>query len=511
MEYKLEFLSYLLILKKKNEKIAKYDNLIKICINIFEKSVIDGNDLIYLFEKNILDINPSIRSMCWKLALNHLSLNTKTWNQELIEKRKLYEYYIKYFVTDPQKNKNKNKNFNTNKSIEKVDTVCNDDNESNDDFLDSELFSQINKDTFRTRPELSFFSLNPQHTINNNINILNSLINIEDYEDENEEVPLLVNISNGGVDKPVCGDNNITLEPKDKIYTDASKEKLQNINYCLENKEKDNLGNINDYSTENEKKNNMKEIKEQNSNGYPNVCDIVNPKKHYDRLCRILYIYAKLHPYVKYVQGMNEILAPLYYTIFNDPLCNCLLQGEADIFFCFIELMHRQKDVFCEGLDNTDNGINGKLKKFSLLLKFKEYELWEKLYTLKIETQYYAFKWILLLLTQEFDIADTIVLYDQFIINNNEHFILYICLVICMKLKNTLLCGNFTVNLKLLQNIPPFDPYDLICEAKKIMKNDYKNKQFITDIYDSYICEKKKTKPLDSIESSNTYEYKTTI
>ncbi|CDU20555.1 hypothetical protein YYC_01345 [Plasmodium yoelii 17X] len=508
MEYKLEFLSYLFILKKKNEKITKYDNLIKTCINIFEKSIIDENDLIYLFEKNILDINPSIRSICWKLALNHLSLNTKTWNQELIEKKKLYEYYVKYFVTDPQKNKN----FNTNENIETVDTICNDNNESNDDLLNSELFSQINKDTFRTRPELSFFNLNPQHTINNNINILNSLINIEDYEEENEEIPLLVNISNDGVNTRVGDDNdNIVLESKDQICTDICKENLQNISYCLENKENKNLSNINDFSTKNETKSNMNQVKEQNSNGFSNVCDIVNPKKHYDLLCRILYIYAKLHPYVKYVQGMNEILAPLYYTIFNDPLCNCLLQGEADTFFCFIELMQRQKDVFCEGLDNTDNGINGKLKKFSLLLKFKEYELWEKLYTLKIETQYYAFKWILLLLTQEFDIADTIVLYDQFIINNNENFILYICLVICMKLKSSLLCGNFTVNLKLLQNIPPFDPYDIICEAKKIMKNDYKNKQFITDIYNSYIHEKKKMKPLDSIENSNAYEYQSSI
>lgn len=80
-----------------------------------------------------------------------------------------------------------------------------------------------------------------------------------------------------------------------------------------------------------------------------------------------------------------------------------------------------------------------------------------------------------------------------------------------MKLKSSLLCGNFTVNLKLLQNIPPFDPYDIICEAKKIMKNDYKNKQFITDIYNSYIHEKKKMKPLDSIENSNAYEYQSSI
>lgn len=30
-------------------------------------------------------------------------------------------------------------------------------------------------------------------------------------------------------------------------------------------------------------------------------------------MCRVLFIYAKLNPGIKYVQGMNELLAPLYY------------------------------------------------------------------------------------------------------------------------------------------------------------------------------------------------------
>ena len=34
-------------------------------------------------------------------------------------------------------------------------------------------------------------------------------------------------------------------------------------------------------------------------------------------LARILFIYAKLNPGVKYVQGMNEILATLYYCFYD--------------------------------------------------------------------------------------------------------------------------------------------------------------------------------------------------
>lgn len=508
-------------------------------------------------------MNPGVRSMCWKLALKHLSLDSNKWNTELIEKKKLYEEYIKSFVINPyyscvdnkkkefvketekepkgknmkdeyiEYNLDRNKTYyhkddsllklqndNNTKQMdyledEKYSSM--DDECSEDNWLHSELFSQINKDTFRTRPELSFFNLNPQQTINSNIKILNSLISTETFDEEEqrekkrnnlediegEHIPYLVNINNVN-----NFNNNETIKFYNKIIGNRNDppDNKENKSKCVDDDK--NICVHNNLPKE-EMKNNKKLFPQtcKNKNVYKNdkqniseVCDIIKPKRHYDLLCRILFIYAKIHPYVKYVQGMNEILAPLYFIIFNDPLCNCTLQGEADTFFCFLELMQRQKDVFCEGLDNTDDGINGKLKKFSLLLKMKEYEIWKKLYILKIETQYYALKWILLLLTQEFDMADTIILYDHFIINNNENFILYICLVICSKLKNSLLCGNFTVNLKLLQNIPPFDPYDIINEAKYLMNSDIKNNINITDIYNEYISQKKRNNPLQNIQ-----------
>ena len=32
-------------------------------------------------------------------------------------------------------------------------------------------------------------------------------------------------------------------------------------------------------------------------------------------MSRILFVYSKLNPRIKYVQGMNEILAPLFYLV----------------------------------------------------------------------------------------------------------------------------------------------------------------------------------------------------
>ena len=38
---------------------------------------------------------------------------------------------------------------------------------------------------------------------------------------------------------------------------------------------------------------------------------------HADILHRVLFIYAKLNPGIKYIQGMNEVLAVIYYCFLN--------------------------------------------------------------------------------------------------------------------------------------------------------------------------------------------------
>jgi len=39
---------------------------------------------------------------------------------------------------------------------------------------------------------------------------------------------------------------------------------------------------------------------------------------HADILHRILFIYAKLNPGIKYIQGMNEVLAVIYFCYLKD-------------------------------------------------------------------------------------------------------------------------------------------------------------------------------------------------
>jgi hypothetical protein len=45
-----------------------------------------------------------------------------------------------------------------------------------------------------------------------------------------------------------------------------------------------------------------------------------DPDYHWEALERILYIYAKANPDIGYIQGMNFLVAPLYYVCVNDPV-----------------------------------------------------------------------------------------------------------------------------------------------------------------------------------------------
>ena len=65
---------------------------------------------------------------------------------------------------------------------------------------------------------------------------------------------------------------------------------------------------------------------------------------------RALFIFAKLNPGLRYVQGMNELLAPLYYHFRLDLDQEAAAHAEADAFFCFMDIISEFRDNFCQQL-----------------------------------------------------------------------------------------------------------------------------------------------------------------
>lgn len=58
-------------------------------------------------------------------------------------------------------------------------------------------------------------------------------------------------------------------------------------------------------------------VKKEEQNEYSHLPD--GQEAHWEIVQRILFIFAKLNPGNSYVQGMNEICGPIYYTFANDP------------------------------------------------------------------------------------------------------------------------------------------------------------------------------------------------
>ena len=130
-------------------------------------------------------------------------------------------------------------------------------------------------------------------------------------------------------------------------------------------------------------------------------------------MARALFVYAKLNPGIKYVQGMNELLAPFLFVFGSDPDAAEAAHAEADAFFCFVELMGECRDHFCKQLDDSAAGINGTLASLAGALRDLDPALAAHIFDANGLTPYFfGFRWVTLLLTQEFDLPDLLQLWD---------------------------------------------------------------------------------------------------
>ncbi|KAL1372967.1 hypothetical protein AAHE18_01G240200 [Arachis hypogaea] len=171
----------------------------------------------------------------------------------------------------------------------------------------------------------------------------------------------------------------------------------------------------------------------------------------------ILLLFAKLNPVICYVQGMNEVLAPIYYVFTIDTHKQNAVSAEADSFFCFVRVLGDSVDHFCQQLDNSSSGILSTLSRLSDLLKVNDEQLWHHLeFTTKVKPQFYAFRWITLLLTQEFKFESILRIWDTLLSNpfGVQDMLLRVCCAMQLCVKSKLLGGDFVANLKLLQHYP---------------------------------------------------------
>jgi len=142
--------------------------------------------------------------------------------------------------------------------------------------------------------------------------------------------------------------------------------------------------------------------------------------------------------------------------------------------FCFTNLMSELRDNFCKTLDKSSIGISGLMTKLNNLLKIKDPEAWQDFEDKKIMPQYYSFRWLTLLLSQEFDLPDVLRLWDSLFADPYRfEFLLYVCVGMIVVLREQILDGSFADNLKLLQSNPVQDVHIVIKKAEELQKETY--------------------------------------
>jgi hypothetical protein len=96
----------------------------------------------------------------------------------------------------------------------------------------------------------------------------------------------------------------------------------------------------------------------------------------YDYMTRILFIFAKVNPRAQYVQGMNEVLAPIFYLLNNKRHSEKQEIQEAACFFMFNNVMSDLLELNIEDFDRRENGIHARMREVDRTLLVAEPLLW---------------------------------------------------------------------------------------------------------------------------------------
>lgn len=186
---------------------------------------------------------------------------------------------------------------------------------------------------------------------------------------------------------------------------------------------------------------------------------------------RMLFIYAKLNSGQGYVQGMNEIIGPIYYVFStNDEHAEF---AEADCFWCFTALMGEIRDFFIKSLDESATGIREMMNKLSNMLEKKDINVFNRLKEQGIVPQYYSFRWLSLLLSQEFDLPDVLRLWDSMLADEKRfEYLIYVCCAMIVLVRDQILENDFELNVKLLQKFPSMDINFVLNRANLLMESD---------------------------------------
>lgn len=172
---------------------------------------------------------------------------------------------------------------------------------------------------------------------------------------------------------------------------------------------------------------------------------------HREILCRILSVYSDINCSTGYVQGMHKILFPLYYVIVTSRSDE--EHAEADVFFCFVNLIAELSELFMSVCDNDSTGLNGRLRQVLKIVKIFDpslYTIMKKKGLCKVKIH---LRWVSLFFSAEFEINELILLWDRVLADRKRiEILLYLAAAVFITEKELIETQPFDVIINKLQN-----------------------------------------------------------
>ncbi|GLE11546.1 hypothetical protein PINS_up024021 [Pythium insidiosum] len=190
-------------------------------------------------------------------------------------------------------------------------------------------------------------------------------------------------------------------------------------------------------------------------------------------MMRILFVHAKLHPELGYMQGMNEILAPIIFVYGSDPSEEWAREAEADAFHSFQSIMSSAKILYSRSpTDPTKTGVDMQMARLAVLLRQHDALLWQHLNSIGLTPEFYSFRWYMTLLAREFPMPITLRIWDTLLSDARRFsFLHYINCALVRSQRATLLQEGFTGALRVLQALPGADTIEDVLASAVAMRD----------------------------------------
>ena len=101
---------------------------------------------------------------------------------------------------------------------------------------------------------------------------------------------------------------------------------------------------------------------------------------------------------------MNEIVATIYYCFYNDE--NLFFKNNPKLTLIFAS--RAIKENFLVGSDKRLLEMGNRTKQFNEIFKKTDLKLWEHMKKFNISPEFYVSKWLILMLSQEFDLEEVL-------------------------------------------------------------------------------------------------------